>query len=65
VPLSTFSTPWPIAAQAGGDEEEQDLAERLVGDRTQRFLLVGGRAAFADRDLQRQDRDDQVDQAAG
>jgi hypothetical protein len=57
--------PQRVAREADGDEQEQHLAERLLGDRPQGFLLVRGRPAFADRELDREDRDDQVDESAG
>jgi hypothetical protein len=57
--------PQGVARQADGYQEEQDLAEGPFGDRPQGFLLVRGRPAFADRELDREDRDDQVDEPAG
>ena len=72
--LSAPSGPCPIAArneapdrvpaEADRDEHEQELAERLVGDRVKRALLVGDLAAAADREPEREDADDPVDEPA-
>ena len=46
-------------------EHEQDLAERLLGERLERPLLVRRLAAVAERQLEREHGDDAVDHAAG
>ena len=56
--------PGGVAEQAEGDDRQQHRAERLVGDRPQRALLVGGLAAVAERELGRQHADHDVDHAA-
>src|SRR6185437_5377506 len=44
---------------------QKHLPKRLMRDRLHRPLLVGRRAACADRKLDRKDPDDSVDQPAG
>src|SRR6185503_5495777 len=44
---------------------QQHLAERLMRDGLQRALLIRGRAAGPDGELDREDADDPVDEAAG
>ena len=51
--------------RARSQQDQQGLAERLLGDRVQRALLIGCLAAVAERQLDGQDADDHVDDAAG
>ena len=73
-PLSDPSGPRPSAARvkpphrvAGETDRERDKhrpAERLLGERSHRPLLIGRLAAAADRKLEGKDADDPVDEAA-
>jgi hypothetical protein len=56
-------SPERIAAETDGNERQQDLAEGLVGDGVESALLVRELAAVPDRELERQDSDDGVDQS--
>src|SRR5579872_5413706 len=53
-----------IAGERDCDEQEQRMPERLVCDRAQRTLLIGGGPAAADREFPREDAEDDVDQPA-
>jgi hypothetical protein len=46
--------PQSVAGEARGEGEEEYLAERLLGDRAQRALLVRRLAAQAERERERQ-----------
>ena len=54
-----------IAGEPCRQEEEERFAERLVGNRPQSPRLVLGLAARAERELEREDPDDAVDDTAG
>ena len=57
--------PEGVAGQADGHQDQQHLAERLARDGVERALLVGRLAAVAERQLDGQEPDDPVDDAAG
>ena len=57
-------TPDRVAAQPDREHDEEEAAERLVGDRAQRALLVRELPRVAHRDLECEDADDRVDQAS-
>ena len=62
---SADEPPERIAAEPDRDERQEELAERLMGNRVQRSLLVRQLAAVTERDLEREDPDDPVDQRRG
>ena len=53
-----------VAAEADRDDDEQEGAERLVGERPDRALLIGELSLVADGDEEREHADDPVDQSA-
>lgn len=53
-----------LACEPDRHHDQQHLAERLIDDRLERTLLVGGLAADAERELDGEDPDDSVDQSA-
>ena len=74
MPRSAPSRPWPsaarnepperVAAEADREQREQHVAERLLLDRAQRALLVRDLAAVPDREVEREQADDPVDERA-
>ena len=56
--------PERVAAEPDRDERQQELAERLMRNGAERAALVRQLAAVPERELERQDADDPVDQAA-
>jgi len=60
----TREPPERVAPESDRDDGQQHLSERLMGDGLERALLVRGRAAGAESELDREDADDSVDQPA-
>jgi hypothetical protein len=56
----TEQPPQGLAGERDCDEDEQRMPKRLVCDRLQRALLIGGGTAAADRELPGEDADDHV-----
>ncbi len=57
--------PERVAGETDRDERQEQLAEGLVRNGVQRALLVRELPPVPDRELEREDPDDRVDEAAG
>ena len=55
--------PGGVRGEAGGQQDQERLAERLLGDRAQRAVLVRALLAATQRNLDREDPDDDVEDA--
>ena len=58
-------SPDRVAAEADREDDEQERAERLVGERPDRALLVGELTLVAHGDEEREHADDSVHHPAG
>ena len=59
---SADEPPEGVTSETDRDEREQNLPERLMRDGLQRTLLIRELAPCAERELQREDPDDRVDE---
>ena len=57
--------PERVAAETGCEEREQEVTEGMLFDGPQSSLLVCDLAALSDREIERQQADDPVDQGTG
>ena len=62
---SADQPPERIAAEGDRDQCQEDLPERLLGDRLERALLVGDLPAVTEGELDGEDADDSVDERPG
>src|SRR5512133_1826721 len=58
-------SPERVAAETDCEEREQEVTERMLFDRSESSLLVCDLAALPDREIERQQADDPIDQSTG